>query len=436
MGNSMVSIALPSLMDHFSVSLTSVVWSLTLYTLSFSVLMPVFGVLGPVIGYKRLYIAGILLVCLGSLLCVWAPSFGVFLFARVLIGIGVAPILPTIMGLISNRFAPEIQGQATGYWAFVNSGGHAIGPILGGVLLEYLGWQAIFLINLPLGLLSILLVLKLVPHDERLLRIPFDVLGALAATSASFCLMLAITQSAKLGVLAPLSVALWGGLVSSLVFLAWFERRQEHPFVDPTLFTNRAYLATVVPISLQAFCQFGLLVSLPIFLIDIHGMEKQFAGLIIMTMTLTMALLSPLAGRLSDQWGSKWICMTGTVLVALGALALFGLRLFDLSGWGWGVLLSSLFIFGLGFGSVQATATVSVLKTVPKEKTGVATGFFHMIRFISASLGSTIFGIILENSSGGMTAGFFQSLWVVFALVLFTLPFTFWLPSRQRVASE
>lgn len=132
MGNSMVSIALPSLMQHFDIPLTSAVWSMTVYTLTFSVFIPIFGVIGPSIGFKRLYIGGTILVIISSLLCILAPNFFLFLVFRVTLGIGTATVLPTIMGIISQQVPTEMQGQATGYWALVNSLGHAIGPSLGG----------------------------------------------------------------------------------------------------------------------------------------------------------------------------------------------------------------------------------------------------------------------------------------------------------------
>lgn len=144
MSNSMVSIALPSLMEHFDVPLTSAVWSVTVYTLTFAVFIPIFGVLGPSIGYKRMYLTGTMITSISSILCIIAPNFTLFLLFRFCLGIGTATILPTIMGIILTEVPVEAQGQATGYWAFVNSIGHAIGPPLGGILIQYLDWPGFF----------------------------------------------------------------------------------------------------------------------------------------------------------------------------------------------------------------------------------------------------------------------------------------------------
>ena len=339
MGNSLVSIALPSLMDHFGVSLTSAVWSITVYTLTFSVLIPVFGVIGPAIGYKRLYLGGVTLICISSLLCVLAPNFTFFLIFRVLLGIGVATVLPTVMGIIANQFPLEMQGQATGYWAFVNSFGHAIGPVLGGLLLQYFNWQAIFLINIPLGLISILMTIRIMPQDRRIPLLSFDIPGAIALTGLAFGAIFAITQSAKVGLLSPITLSAWGLSILCGVFLLFYEKKIPTPFVNPKLFSNLQYIASVVPISLQAFSQFGLLVSLPIFLIDVRGMDKQLAGLIIMIMTLTMALFSaPFPGRMCDKWGSKKGEYVGNRAGGGRNLSLFGAKISGIGRLGLGIV--------------------------------------------------------------------------------------------------
>lgn len=435
LGNSMVSVALPTLQDAFAVPLTSVVWSITLYTLTFSVLIPVFGILGPRIGLKWMYVGGVSLMCAGSLVSGLATNFGLFLAARIFTGIGVATVLPTVMGLIASRIPFDVQGRATGYWALVNGFGHAIGPTLGGLCLTWFGWPSIFLINLPLGVVSILLTLWGFPDTGRTKGRQFDLPGALSATSLAFCTMLAISKTATAGIASPLPLVLWLAAVVSLVFILSYERKRAHPFVDLTLFTNRRYIAAVFAISMQAFCQFGLLVSLPMFLIDVHHLEKQLAGLMIMAMTLTMASLSLVSGRLADRWGSRDVSMAGTVLVCVGAGSFFWIKNLVLDGSTWVLFLASLFVFGLGFGFVQSSATLAVIQAVPLEKSGAATGFFHMIRFASASLGSTVIGIILEQNASGLGFGFFQSFWMILAVSLATLPFTLWLPAKTRTVS-
>ncbi len=434
MGNSMVSIALPSLMQHFDISLTSAVWSMTVYTLTFSVFIPIFGVIGPSIGFKRLYMSGITLIIISSLLCILAPNFILFLVFRVMLGIGTATVLPTIMGIISQQVPTEMQGQATGYWALVNSLGHAIGPSLGGLLLQYISWQAIFLINIPLGLISLVLTMRFMIQGKRSTFKGFDVPGAAALTLLAFCTIFAITFSAQQGFGSITSISVWSGALLSLVFLLIYERRAPMPFVNMKLFSNKHYLACILPISLQAFSQFGLLVSLPFFLIDIRGMEDQTAGVIIMSMTLVMALISPVSGRLTDSWGSRKVSQMGTVFVIAATLPFLALRFLPLEGWVWGVFILGLLMYGAGFGFIQSSSTVAVIQAVPKELASAASGFFHMLRFISASLGSTIIGIILEKTTGGMADGFFLSFWLIVALAVIVFPLLRAMPAQAEPA--
>ena len=430
MGNSMVSIALPSLMQHFDIPLTSAVWSMTVYTLTFSVFIPIFGVIGPSIGFKRLYIGGTILVIISSLLCILAPNFFLFLVFRVTLGIGTATVLPTIMGIISQQVPTEMQGQATGYWALVNSLGHAIGPSLGGLLLQHINWQAIFLINIPLGVISLLLVLRYMAAGKRTAFKGFDVPGAAALTLLAFCTIFAITFSAQQGFGSITSISVWSGALLSLIFLVLYERRAAVPFVNMKLFSNVHYLACILPISLQAFSQFGLLVSLPFFLIDIRGMPDQTAGVIIMSMTMVMALISPLSGRLTDTWGSRKVSQMGTLFVAAATVPFLGLRYLQLEGWVWGLFILGLLMFGAGFGFIQSSSTVAVIQAVPKKLASAASGFFHMLRFISASLGSTIVGIILEKTTGGIADGFFISFWLIVALAVIVFPLLRSMPAR------
>ncbi|MEM5774176.1 MAG: MFS transporter, partial [Anaerolineaceae bacterium] len=366
-----------------------------------------------------------------------APSFLLFLLARIAIGVGVATILPTIMGIITFFFPPESQGQATGAWAFVNSLGHAVGPSLGGLLLGFFSWQSIFWVNIPLAAAAIALALKVLPVDKPTTNLKtFDWLGAGAMTVLVFSAMIGLTQTTKLGIRSPQVILLWAAAIVSFGFILVYERRKNRPFVDLKLFKKRDYLSAIVPISLQAFTQFGLLVSLPIFLIDMHKIDDTLAGLIIMSMTLMMALTSPVAGRLIDRWTTREVCRIGTMLVGAGALLMFFMKVDELNTLTWVVFLLNLAVFGTGFGMIQSSSTVSAIQASSKENSGAATGFFHMIRFVSASLGSTVTGLLLESSGATATGTFYQSFLMIVILTALTIPFTFWMASNKKQLKE
>lgn len=423
MGNSMVSIALPSLMGSFSIPLSIATWSLTLYTLTFSVFIPIFGSLSNAIGYKRLFIGGMLLVFFSSILCVAAPNFAWFVIARFFLGVGVASVLPSIMGFVK-KFPQNIQGKATGIWSMVNSLGHAFGPTLGGFLIGFFGWPYIFWINLPLALISIVMAYIVFPSDESVRIKNFDWLGAIGITILVFSAMIGITQIAREGLFSREALPLFIVAVVTAIFLVIIERKQISPFVDQTLFRNPSYASSIVSITLQAFSQFGLLVSLPVLLIDIKGIQDQYAGLIIMSMTLLMAVVSSIAGRMSDRMGSMRISFWGAVFVALGASVGISVQFISQSTMYWMFFILSLLLFGMGFGMIQSSSTLTAIQSSPKEKTGAATGFFHMLRFVSASIGSTLFSLAIEFNPGGMLRGYYSTFVLVIIFSLTVIFFT------------
>jgi EmrB/QacA subfamily drug resistance transporter len=432
LGNSVASVVLPAMMAEFAVPLGSALWVVTLYTLLFAVLMPVCGYLGDLHGQRRMYLLGMGLFTAASLGSGLAPSFPWLLGARALQGIAVAPTLPAVMAIISRTFSPARRGRAVGFWALANGAGHALGPALSGFLTQNLGWRAVFLIVVPLCFLNLFLVWRLVPPDEERATRDFDHGGALALVVAALGIMLALTQSARWGWLAPRSLGLWGLTVGAGVAFVFVERKVEAPFVELDLFANHHYAAATLVIAAQLFCLFGLLLALPIYLIQVQGWSSQAAGLLVLPLPLAMALVAPWAGRLADARGSRWTCMVGMALVALATLGLLGFRpgLGQVVPW-WGIV-GGLIAVGTGMGLTQSPTAATVTRVVRQEQLGVATGIFHMCRFVSGTLGSTVFGLILQGHPGGVAAGFGLDLMVGLELAALAMLAALGLPGRQQ----
>jgi len=441
LGNSVSNVALPAVMAEFAVPLSSALWVVTLYTLLFAVLMPVCGYLGDLYAQRRMYLLGMGLFTLASLGSGLAPSFPWLLASRALQGIAVAPTLPAVMTIISRSFSSARRGRAVGFWALANGVGHALGPPLSGFLTQHLGWRSVFLIGVPLCFLNLFLVWWLVPPDNAHATRGFDFGGAAALTTTALGLMLALTQSARWGWGMPRSLLLWGLTLAALVVFVVLEQRLASPsqgkrkrsdaFVDLALFADRNYAAATAVIAAQLFCLFGLILALPIFLIQVQGWSSQVAGLLILPLPLAMAVIAPFAGQLADARGSRWTCTLGMGVVAFAGLAMLGLR----SGLGrnlpwWGVV-GSLSVVGLGMGLTQSPATAAVTHVVRPEQLGAATGIFHMCRFVSGTLGSTIFGLILEGHAAGVAAGFDRALMVLVVLAAMAVLAAQGLPGRQ-----
>jgi EmrB/QacA subfamily drug resistance transporter len=444
LGNSTANVALPAVMVDFGVPLSKALWVVTTYTLLFAVLMPVCGYLGDTYGQRRMYLLGMALFTLASLGSGLAPSFPWLLGSRALQGIAIAPTLPAIMSIIAHTFPPGQRGRATGFWALANGAGHTLGPPLSGFLTQHLGWRAIFLSSLPLCLLNLLLVWWLVPPDDTRTARRFDFAGAAALTLAMLGLMLSLTQGARWGWTAPRTLVLGVLTLAALAAFVVIERQTAAPFVELTLFANRRYASAAAVIAAQLFCLFGLLLALPVFLIQVQGWDSQAAGLLILPLPLTMALMAPFAGHLADTRGSRWTCTMGMGLVALAGLALLGLRSAAGRPIPWWGLVGSLVVVGAGMGLVQSPTTAVVTQVVAREQLGVATGIFHMCRFVSGSLGSTVFGLLLQTSPAGVATGFQRDLLILVMLATLAIlaaqglpaPHTYRSPSRSEGAGH
>jgi EmrB/QacA subfamily drug resistance transporter len=413
LGNSLVNVALPSIMDHYSVDVGTGIWAVTVYILLFAVTMPLFGRLGDKYGYKRLYLAGMGVFAVSSCLAPLAPSFPILIVFRVIQGISNGPILPTIMGVVGTTFPAGERGRAMGIWALVNSATHAAGPLLSGILTQYFGWQSIFLSCVPLCLVGLFLVWRLMPDDSRSERQSFDVLGATALTAATLVLMFNLRQGATLGWTSPYTLALW--VLCGILVIAFLvtERRVQEPFVDLNLFLNRPFGAASMIAFIQVFCQFGLLFLIPLFLVEVQGLTSARTGLIVASLPISMAVAAPVAGRLADRYGCRFLCLSGMVVVALSGL---GLSRVGPATPVWSLVLP-LALAGVGMGMVQAPAPAVISLVVSPDKLGIATGLFNLLRFLGGTLGATVFAIVLQ---AGVVGAIIESYRLDFYLVAAT----------------
>ncbi len=404
LGNSMANVALPAIMDHYAVEVSSATWVITIYILLVAVLMPIFGHLGDMYGYKRIYMTGLSLLALSSALAALAPSFSSLVFFRALQGVGNATTLPSVMAIITQVFPIQERGRAMGFWATVNGVGHGLGPVLSGFLTQYFGWPSIFVLNGAITLVGVFCIWQLVPPDSKRATHRFDFLGAATMTLAALVLMFNLTQGAKLGWSSHYVLSLWVVFAGSLIAFLLIETRASPPFVDLRLFTNRPYAAATAIIAAQFFCLFGMQLLLPLFLMRVQGYTSGQAGLLIFPLATTAALVAPLAGRFTDSCGSKVSCLLGMGVVALAGV---GLTFWRATTAPWQVVIS-LVALGLGMGLTQSPVAAAVTFVVAKERLGVALGIFNMFRFISGTLGTTIFGIILQSASSSASLGAFH----------------------------
>jgi len=399
LGNSMMPVALPSIVRQYGVGLNMGVWVVTVYVLLVAVLMPVFGWLGDRHGYRSTYVIGLAGLSVFSWAAALAPSFGWLIAFRALQGVFNATTLPSVMGIISQVFPKDQRGGAMGLWAAVNGAAHGLGPVISGYLIQNFAWPATFWLNGAMSLLGVVLVYAFVPSDRRHDARPFDFLGAGALTLAMLTLMFNLGRGQDLGWTSVISLGLWAVFAASVILFLTIESRMGQPFVDLGLFKNRRFSAVTAISSAQYLCLMGLPILLSLYLIQLRGFASGPAGLIIAPLASTLALFSPLAGRTADRLGYRAAMMAGMLIVTVAGLSMV---LWDSETGPWLVVVT-LIIIGLGMAFTQSPAATGVTLVVGEDQLGVALGIFNMLRFISGTLGATVFGITLEyaRTNGG-----------------------------------
>jgi EmrB/QacA subfamily drug resistance transporter len=414
LANSMAYVTVPAIMDEFKVSLNTAVWVVTIYVLLFSTLMPVCGRLGDMFGYKRIFLVGLSGMVITSALAATAPSIGWLIGWRALSGIFNAPTLPAIMAIIAQVFPINERGGAMGFWATINGAGHGLGPVFSGLLVQYFGWPAVYWFIGGLTLIGVVLILLVVPSDARRSSESFDLVGALTLTLATLLLMFNLTQTLEGEYGLAVNSGLWAGCGLLLATFVWWQLRAQRPFVDLRLFANRGYVVVTLVSGAQLFCLFGMQLLLPLYLIGVQGRTSGNAGLLIAPLAVTLALTSPLAGRLSDVVGGRVTSALGMGLAALAGLGLAFWRA-DSSA---AIIVLTLVIVGFGMGMTQSPTANAVTLAVGHEKLGVALGIFHMLRFVAGTLGATLFGVIVHSGPGlGTDMLAFRLDFYLFALV-------------------
>jgi EmrB/QacA subfamily drug resistance transporter len=433
LGNSMSNVALPSIMKQFNISNITGVWIVTIYVLLFSTLMPVFGRLGDMFGYRRMYILAMAGLAASMAASALAPSVGWMVAFRALAGICNAPILPSIMGIIAEVFPADERGGAMGFWATANATAHGLGPALSGLLVQYFGWPSVFWFLGGLTGLGIVMIALTIPPDARHNRGTFDLIGASTLTLAMIVFMFNLTQGLSQNYGLTLNLALWLGFVALLFGFFYSQLRLPQPFVDLRVFTQPGYGVVTFVSGAQLFCLFGLQLLLPQFLRDIQGQTFAQTGLLIAPLALALAVASPGAGRLSDLVGSRMTCMIGMGIVTLAG---FGLLFWTATTPQW-VIVLTLIILGIGMGLTQSPTANAVTLVIGQERLGVALGIFNMLRFVSGTLGATIFGIVLDKAGGGLAAFRFDFyLFIGVAAVATALAYQMPTTSRRQMLAE
>lgn len=391
MGESILATILPVIQESFGSDVATVEWVVTVYLLVVSGLLLTCGRLGDLYGYKRIYTAGLAVFVLGSALCALAPTAPALVALRVVQALGAAALFANAPAILTRHFPACQRGQALGLQVTLTYLGLTLGPSLGGWLAHQAGWQSVFYLNLPLGLLAGWLSLRALPRDPPAApKQGFDVLGALTLVGGLVGLLLALNRGGAWGWSSPGVLLLLGAGALLLGAFVAVERRVAAPMLRLHLFARPAFSAAVTSAVLNYMCIFAVIFLLPFYLIQGRGLSAAQAGLLLTAQPLLMALVAPWSGTLSDRIGARLPATLGMAVLATGLFVLA--RLGPTSPLGQvGVGLA---VVGLGTGLFTSPNTSSLMGAAPAPVRGMAAALLATARHIGMGLGIALAGAI------------------------------------------
>jgi EmrB/QacA subfamily drug resistance transporter len=392
--NTVVNVALPAIERDLHMSISGLEWIVTAYALVFAALMITGGKLADLMGRKRIFIVGLVIFTLASLACGLAPNAGFLIGARAVQGIGAAFMNPATLSIITATFPPRQRGQAIGIWAGVSALALAIGPLVGGLIVDHISWSWIFFVNVPVGVLAII-VSQLVIRESRDTshEQSIDLPGLLTSGLGLFALSYALIEGNALGWSSAEVLGLFAVAVALLVAFVLLERHQRLPMLDLSLFKIGSFVGANVVALLVSLGMFGVFFFVSLFVQNILGYSPTQAGLIFLPMTVLIILIAPIAGKLSDRIGSRWLMGGGMTILSISLL--FYVRVGIGSNF-WS-LLPALVLGGIGMAMTMSPMTSAAMGSVPIDKVGVGSGVLNSFRQVGGSLGIALIGAIVAS---------------------------------------
>ena len=390
---SIVNVGLPAIAQSFAADGASLSWVISGYLLPLSALLLLGGAAGDRFGHRRLLLLGVGLFAAASLLCAAAPGLPWLIAARVLQGVGAAMLMPTSLAILGSSFSGDARGRAIGIWAAAGAGAGAIGPLLGGWLIDVVGWRAMFLVNVPIAAAALAFALRFVQDAPRVDHRRLDVAGALLATAGLACLTWGLTAASGPAGLHGLSVvALVVGAVLLALFLAVQRHRGERAMMPLQLFAAPRFVGLTLVTFLLYGGLGGLLVLVPYVLIQIAGYSATAAGAALLPIPIVITLASPTLGRIAGRLGPRRPLTAGPLLVALGFVMIARV---DPGGSYWTTTLPAMLTIAFGMACAVAPLTNAVLDSVQPGHTGIASGLNSAVARTGGLVSTALLSFIL-----------------------------------------
>jgi len=408
--NTVLNIALPTIQRDLGASAGELVWAIDSYILAFAALLFTWGALGDRYGRKRILVIGLIIFGIASAASAFAATPGQLIAFRAIMGIGGAAVMPTTLAIITVVFPPHERGKAIGAWAGAVGAAVALGPVLGGLLLQNPQWSswitgndwgAVFLINVPIVILGLLGVWRIVPETRDPNPRRLDLIGLVLSVVGLTLLIYGIIHASSTlswtdpGVVLPMLA----GIAVIGLFL-WYEARSDHKSFDVSLFSNRGYAISLSAVTLAFFALSGITFTLPFYLQILRGYDTLTAGLCFVPFAVGQILAAPRSAGMVLKFGYRSVMTTGLVLVAL---SLIGLLFIGLTTPIW-MVLAIFFVFGFGMGNVIAPASTVMQNVLPLARAGAGSAVQNTVRQVGGALGVAIIGTVLATQYASRVA--------------------------------
>ncbi|MEU2229915.1 MFS transporter [Streptomyces vietnamensis] len=430
--NTIVGAALPDMQHRLHTQLTGLQWIVDAYVLLVAMLLLSGGVFADRFGRKRVYLTGVALFTAASVLCSLAPSLGWLVVGRVLQGIGAAALSPASLALLAAAHpVPQERMKAIGLWAGLSGIGLAAGPVAGGVLTDAFGWPAIFLVNLPIGVVLLLVGLRSLEETRNPGAPAIDVPGTVLSVLGVGVLTYGLIEGGARGWTSPVIL---GGFAAAAILLGVFvavEARRSAPMLPLRLFRRRLFTVSNTAMVVVGFALMGSSFFFSQFFVYVQGSSILRAGLQTLPLSLAMVVVSPYAGRLAARYGFRVVVTTGLALAGLGLLALGTVH----ADTGYGNVWWRLGVTGIGFALTMSPLTGAAIQAVSPQEGGLASGISSTTRQIGAVLGVAVLGAVVrarESDGASFGAGLDSAFATAGAITLATAVFTgLWLAGSK-----
>ncbi len=395
-----VNLAMPLIRADFGISLSMVEWIVTAYLLVVSSLLLMYGRIADMYGHKKVYMTGFMIFTAGSLLCGLSFNIGMLIACRVIQAIGAGMLFSTAPAIITNAVPPERRGKALSVTAIAVALGLSAGPVVGGTLSTLLGWQSIFFINIPIGVIGLLLVRKNIPKDEKRTAVPFDIAGSVMIFFALLLILMPLSLSGDYEIPPLLFLSLIAAGLLLIVAFVLFELKRRHPMLNVRFFKNRTFAASNAAAVFIYMAQFIMVFLAPFYLENLRGFSAMTSGLIYLPMPLATMCIAPISGSISDKAGSKYISAFGALLMACGLFMLSFLQANSTVIY----MVAAMVVTGLGFGMFQTPNNSAIMGSVPLANRGTASGTLATMRNIGMCLGVAVSGALFSTFESNATA--------------------------------